>query len=97
MAGTREEQMPRSVSKSELTAQDVAQILEDFLEGSRVSSYSWDGFTLGMSFADEALEGIRIRCAGLGEEFPSEDATEYCNEQGREVIRGYVRELRNPI
>jgi hypothetical protein len=78
-----------------LTREEVAQILEDFLEGSRGSPYSWDGFTLGMSFEDESLEAIRIRCAGLSEEFPPDNEKKYCNEQGLNVMRDYIRRLRS--
>ncbi len=81
--------------KYTLSNAQVAQILEDFVEGSSASPHSWDGFTLGMSCEDENLEDIRIRCAGLSEEFPPDNPKEYCNKEGRDVIREYVRQLRN--
>lgn len=80
--------------KYKLTYGEVAQILENFLEGTG-NPLAWDGFTLGMSFEDRYLEQIRVRCAGLSQEFPPEKPSEYCNERGRDVIRGYVRELRS--
>ena len=80
--------------KSNLTRQEVAQILEDFLEG-RGSALAWDDYTLGMSFEDELLERIRIRCARLGEEFPPDSPNEYCNAYGRKVIRDYIKQLRS--
>jgi hypothetical protein len=80
--------------KYKLTRAEVAQILEDFVEGSSGSRYSWDGFTLGMSFDDDYLDSIRSRCAGLSAEFPP-TGREYCNQYGIEVIRAYIRELRN--
>ena len=76
-----------------LTRSQVAQILEDFLEG-RGGLYSWDGFTQGRPLDDEELERIRSRCAGLSEEFPSDDGKAYCNENGLRVIRDYVVQLR---
>ena len=79
-----------------LTNKQVAQILEDFIEG-KGGPYSWDGFTQGRPLEDDALERIRIRCAGLSEEFPSEDGKAYCNEKGLQVIRDYVVQLRNRI
>jgi hypothetical protein len=79
--------------KSKLTRQEVAQILEEFLEGTG-SWFAWDSLTLGMSFEDEYLEKIRIRCAQLSQEFPPEKPHEYCNEHGRDVIRDYINELR---
>lgn len=79
--------------KYSLTRHEVAQILEDFVEGGG-SPYAWDGFTLGMSFEDDYLDAIRRRCAGLSEEFPP-TGREYCNPRGLEVIRAYIQELRN--
>ncbi|MGB6875332.1 MAG: hypothetical protein WBD87_04800 [Candidatus Acidiferrales bacterium] len=81
------------MKKYKLSNQEVAQILEDFLEG-RGSRWAWDDFTLGMSFEDKNLEEIRIRCAGLSQEFPPDNPNEFCNEQGRDVIRGYVQQLK---
>jgi hypothetical protein len=72
---------------------DVAQILEDFLEG-RGSRWAWDDFTQGSPLEDERLEQVRRRCAHLSQEFPPHNSREYCNEQGRDVIRGYITELR---
>lgn len=84
--------MPRS----KLGNLEVAQILEDFLEA-RGNPLAWDGFTQGSSlddFDNERLEEIRRRCACLDQEFPPESPGEFCNEQGREVIRSYIAELR---
>lgn len=80
------------VKKYKLSNKEVAQILEDFLEG-RGSPLAWDGFTLGMSFDEEVHEEIRIRCLHLGEEFPPDNPKEYCNEKGRNVIREYIKQL----
>ena len=82
-----------SVLSKELNAEEVAQILEDFLEG-RGDPLRWDDFTLGMSFTDRNFESIRVRCLGLSSEFPPESPREYCNARGREVIREYVSCLR---
>ena len=81
------------VRKYKLTDREIAQILEDFLDG-KGKPLAWDGFTLGMSFDNPEHEAIRIRCAGLSQEFPSDTRHEYCNEKGRDVIRGYIRQLR---
>lgn len=79
--------------KYTLTSQEVAQILEGFLDG-RGSPFAWDDYTLGMSFEDKHLEEIQIRCAGLTREFPPNNPNEYCNAQGRDVIRQYIKQLR---
>jgi hypothetical protein len=81
------------IRKSKLNHEEVAQILENFLEG-KGKKLAWDGFTQGMSFDDKKLERIRVRCAGLSQEFPPNNPHEYCNEQGRKVIRQYIKELR---
>lgn len=81
------------IKKYKLSYPEVAQILENFL-GGKGNPLAWDGFTLGMSFEDKYLEEIRIRCAGLSQEFPPNNPNEYCNEQGRDVIRGYIEQLR---
>jgi hypothetical protein len=83
------------MKKHKLSNQEVAQVLEDFLDG-KGTRWAWDDFTLGMSFEDKHLEDIRIRCVGLSQEFPPNNLNEYCNEQGRNVIRGYIIQLRAP-
>ncbi len=80
---------------NKLTKNEVAQILEDFVEGNG-SPCSWDGFTLGMTLEDDYLDSIRMRCIGLSEEFPPSSRHEYCNPRGIQVIRAYIQELRNP-
>ena len=82
-----------TMKKNKLSNREVAQILEDFLEG-KGSRWAWDDFTLGMSFEDKHLEDIRIRCADLSREFPPDKPNEYCNERGRNVLRDYVEQLR---
>lgn len=72
---------------------EVAKILEDFLEG-RGSRWAWDDFTQGSSLENERLEQVRRRCARLDQEFPPDNPHEYCNEQGRKVIRDYIAALR---
>jgi hypothetical protein len=81
------------VKKYKLSREEVAKILQDFLDGTG-KTLAWDGFTLGMSFEDEYLENLRLRCANLSREFPPWHPNEYCNERGREVIRQYIKELR---
>jgi hypothetical protein len=82
-----------SMKKDKLSKQEVAQILEDFLDA-KGSRWAWDDFTLGMSFEDKSLEKIRVRSVGLSQEFPPDNPNEFCNERGRNVIRDYVKKLR---
>lgn len=82
------------MKKYKLSNQEVARILENFLDG-KGGPCTWDDFTLGMSFGDKRLEEIRRRSMGLSLEFPPTNVNEYCNEQGRNVLRGYITQLRS--
>jgi hypothetical protein len=77
----------------ELSAEEVANVLERFVEGTG-RHWEWDDYSLGMSFKDKRLEEIRVRCVGLSFEFPPDGPGKYCNEQGIQVIRNFVQELR---
>jgi len=72
---------------------EVAEILENFLEGAG-GRWDWDDFISVADVADERLKRIQQHVNLLSEEFPPEKPGEYCNEQGREVIRRYIEELR---
>jgi len=79
----------------ELDRLEVAKILENFVQGTG-GPWEWDDFTQGMSpLKDTKLEAVRRRCAGLGKEFPPTSPGWYCSEEGLEVLRSYVKELRN--
>lgn len=82
------------MKEREIGSREVADILEHFLEGTG-GDWDWDDFISVMSFSDPHLEEIRVRCIGLPDEFPSQNPREYCNEHGREVIRGYLGRLRS--
>jgi hypothetical protein len=75
-----------------LSHEDVARILQNFLDGTG-ADWDWDDFISATRFEDSQLEQIRVRCALLDQEFPPTIRGCYCNEQGLEVIRGYIREL----
>lgn len=72
---------------------EVAQILENFLKGTG-GRWEWDDFISVGDVTDERLKQIQQHVNLLSEEFPPEKPGEYCNEQGRDVIRRYVSELR---
>ena len=79
------------MGKTKLSRWEVAQILQDFLTGSG-DKWAWDDFT-SFPLDDEDLDRIRIRCSGLDSEFPPVEMGHFCNEEGLEVIRGFLREL----
>jgi hypothetical protein len=76
----------------ELRYLEVAEILQNFLDGTG-GEWVWDDFTSVMPFEDPYLEKIRARCILIDREFPPTIRGWYCNEQGLEVIRAYIREL----
>jgi len=82
-----------SVTSKTLGRLDVANILENFLKGTG-GPYHWDDFISVGTVADEHLKHIQRHVNLLSEEFPPETPGEYCNEQGRDVIRRYIAELR---
>jgi hypothetical protein len=70
----------------------VADTIERFVDGI-CSRWDWDDFC-SAPIIDPQLEAIRLRCAGLPQEFPSAQKGHYCAEAGIEVLRAMVRELR---
>jgi hypothetical protein len=79
----------------ELTRLEVAELLEGFLDGTG-GPWDMDDFTTGMTFKDKRLQEIQVRCANLWHEFPPLRETSYTNEQGIQVMRDYINELRGP-
>jgi hypothetical protein len=76
----------------ELRYLEVAETLQNFLDGTG-GKWDWGDFISATHFEDSYLEKIRVRCALLDQEFPPTIRGRYCNEQGLEVIRAYIREL----
>jgi hypothetical protein len=76
------------------TPLEVADLLEGFLDGTS-GSWDWDDF-ISVPIEDDRLETVRKRCAELSFEFPTHRPGYYCGEEGFEVIRNYIRTLRQP-
>jgi hypothetical protein len=83
------------MTKHELTREEVAELIEGFVDGGG-GAWDWDDFTSGMTFKDDRLREIQARCAQLWIEFPPSVQTSYTNAEGIKVLRDYVRELRAP-
>jgi hypothetical protein len=83
-------------NKHDLSREQVAKILEDFLEG-RGGDWDWEGFTDGGALSDSLLEEIRLRSMNLPIEFPPTTRGEYANAEGKQVLRNYITQLRTPI
>lgn len=74
---------------------EVADTIERFIDGI-CSRWDWDDFCAA-PMIDLQLDAIRIRCAGLPQEFPSTQKGHYCAEAGIAVMRQIVRKLRQPV
>lgn len=72
------------------TSQEVADIIEGFVEG-RVGSGAWDDFVC-VPIRDGELEAARLRCLGLPDEYP--EYGRYCSDDGVCAMRATVAELR---
>ena len=73
---------------------EVADTIERFIDGI-CSRWDWDDFCTA-PIIDFQLDAIRLRCAGLPQEFPSIQKGHYCSEAGFEAMRAMVRDLRKP-
>jgi phosphatidylglycerol---prolipoprotein diacylglyceryl transferase len=78
---------------AELTREEAAVILENFVLGGG-GPYDHEILEFG-PLTDPLLLEIRARFTGLQSEFPpNAGERSYCNEQGREVLLAYARQLR---
>jgi hypothetical protein len=85
--------MHSSFHRRKLMAKDVRDILVRFLDGTGTPE-EFDTF-VSVPIEDPRLDAISKRCDGLPSEFPPKVAGHYCDEGGVEVIRQYIRELRD--
>jgi len=77
------------------TREEVAGIIDRFLNGTSTDT-EWDDFVC-VPLADSTLEEIRKRCSVLDEEYPPIEKYSYCNDQGTEILKEYVKQLRGGI
>jgi hypothetical protein len=74
---------------------EVANTLEDFVEGTG-GKWDWDDYITATTFPDDPyLQEVQSRMVNLSGEFPAGPHAGYCGVDGFEVIRAYVRDLRN--
>jgi hypothetical protein len=81
------------MAKMQLSKDEVATVIENFVEGT-VGNWDGDDFTTGTTFQDDHLKAIQKRYLYLPEEFPS-DNPHYCSDEGLNVLRTLVAELRS--
>lgn len=73
---------------------EAADMIERFVDGI-CRQRDWDDFC-SWPIIDPHLDSIRLRCAGLPQEFPSVAPGPYCSQAGLDVLRQIVRDLREP-
>lgn len=74
------------------TPLEVADTIEAFLDGT-LDWRRWDDF-ICLRIKDDKLNEICMRCNDVSLDYPSGEGESYCNEQGRELMRSFVKELR---
>jgi hypothetical protein len=77
--------------KGNSTREDVAICLEHILRG---EDYVWDDYT-SIVERDIELDTLRLKVLALESSHPPGPEDFYLNPEGREIIKGYIRELRN--
>jgi hypothetical protein len=74
------------------THEEFAKAIEDFLEATG-GDHDWDDF-LHWRIADPFLESVRKKCGDIYEEYPATEKGHYCSDEGTEVLRGLLKEVR---
>lgn len=72
------------------TPTEVAQIIENFLDG-KGRAHDWDDF-ITLQIADPHLDAIRIQCLALNSTQPAKKG--WCNQAGRDLMRDLAAKLR---
>ena len=75
------------------TPAEVANIIEQFLEGTG-GQWDWDDFC-SIRIADPELDRVRLSCCVLSEKYPATEKSHYCSNEGFEVMRRLITELRS--
>jgi hypothetical protein len=75
-----------------LSKDEVAQYIEDFLNGTG-GRWDWDDF-ISVPINDPDPDKIRVLAVGLPDRFPPTRPGHYCGEQGTAELRQILRTLR---
>ncbi len=76
-----------------LTREEVADIIERFLDGTSGPS-DWGDFC-SVSIKDPDLDEIRRQCCQVMDVFPATKKGHYCSEEGFRLLRGLISKLRS--
>jgi len=74
------------------TANDVSEIIEEFVAGTG-HERAWDDF-LSLSIEDPELDAIRLQCNQIDSAYPPDRPGRFCNDAGAERLRGIALRLR---
>ncbi len=74
------------------TKLEVADIVEAFVEGTG-RDWDWDDFC-SLKIGNRELDEIRLKCTNLSFTHPPPPGYGYCNEQGIQLFREVVNDLR---
>jgi hypothetical protein len=76
-----------------MTRKDAADLIARFLNGTHRNPWEWDDFVSERK-SDPIIESVRLRCALLWQEFPPPVKSQYCSDEGLEVLRQLEANLR---
>jgi hypothetical protein len=71
---------------------EVADIIEAFVEGTG-GDWDWDDFC-SFKIENHELDAIRLKCRNLSFTHPPPTRHMYCNEEGAQLLRAIVKDLR---
>jgi hypothetical protein len=71
---------------------EVADIIEAFVEGTG-RDWDWDDFC-SLKIENRELDAIRLKCINLSFTHPPPTRHRYCNEEGIQLLRAIVKDLR---
>ena len=74
------------------TREDIAHVIESFLDGT-CGPYDWDDFCT-FSLTDRQLDEVRRECCDCDQQFPPDGPGQYCNDKGKAFLRDIARRLR---
>ena len=76
----------------ELTARKIAEIIEAFISDTG-GEWDWDDF-VSVRLKNKKLEEVRKKCAELPQKYPPKEKGQYCCDEGVDILRNIVIELR---
>ena len=70
------------------TREEVAEIIERFLDGS-CGEWDWDD-SLSIKVENVQLDAVRQRCAAVCDDFPADQVGHYCSAAGVDEALAYI-------